>query len=350
MTKNEDAMKKYTFIQYQTTAYKVDPVFKSKDYMLFGQPSGLERNPDLFHVSYKGKTYQYCLNRPNDFIGDEDKLLKIKRYLLVHDEHKYFLDEPNTFFIGDVAYGAEISDGFTNQKILLVDFDTIENWYPKRLEDIYKIIIQNVLINQKYLGQMNHFNSIDEDILFVDSSLSDNEKRDYRKYLQDSMARDGYISIINNGTYFDLFVLTSKAISLVEDSKTNINKIAFIAIKFGDNSERIDSICKAITEAGFEPRIMNRMETNNWIMPEIFYQIENSRFVVADFSLPCDGAYYEAGYAAALKKPVIHLFDKREERDDNKLHFDIAQKSTIFYDDYDDLKQRLISRIKATIR
>ena len=83
---------------------------------------------------------------------------------------------------------------------------------------------------------------------------------------------------------------------------------------------------------------------------QIFYQIENSRFVVADFSMPCDGAYYEAGYAAALKKPVIHLFDKRKETKTNKLHFDIAQKSTIFYKDFNELKERLINRIKATIK
>ncbi len=343
-------MEKYIFGQYSTSAYRVDPVFKSKDFMLFGHPRGLERNPDLFHAFYKGKTYQYCLNRPNDFIGEEDKLLKIKRYLLIHEEQKNYLDEPNTYFIGDVAHGSEIAEGFINQNVILVDYSSIETWYPKRLDDIYKIVIQHVLKNQKYLGQMNHFNLLDEDILFMDPSLSDNEKRDYRKYLQDSMARDGYISIINNGIHFDLFVLTSKGISLVENKKENQNKVAFIAIKFDDNKERIEAICKAINEAGFEPRIMNRMETNNWIMPEIFYQIENSRFVVADFSLPCDGAYYEAGYAAALKKPVIHLFDKREERDDNKLHFDIAQKSTIFYENYEDLKERLISRIKATIR
>lgn len=341
-------MEKYEFMEITSTRYKVDPVFKSREFKLFGNLDG--RGPILFYVSYKKKTYQYCLNRPDDFIKSEDELLKLKRYLLVNDEQKNPLDEPNTFFIGDVALGAEISEGFINQKVLLVDFDTIDNWYPKRLEDIYKIIIKNVLNKQKYLGQINQFMSIDEDILFVDPSLDENEKREYKRYLQESMARDGYISIVNEGMSIGLFVLTSKGISVVEDTKTNLNKVAFIAIKFGGNNERIDNICKAISEAGFEPRIMNRMETNNWIMPEIFYQIENARFVVADFSLPCDGAYYEAGYAAALRKPVIHLFDKRKESDDNKLHFDIAQKSTIFYENYEDLRSRLINRIKATIR
>ena len=318
--------------------------------MVFGHPAGLERDPDLFHTFYRGKTYQYCLNRPNEFIGNDDKLIKIKRYLMVHNVTKNNYDEPNTFFIGDIGHGTEVSQGFTNQKIILVDYSTIEKWYPKKLEDIYKIVVQHVLENQKYLGQMNTFSSIDDDYLFVDESLDDGEKRTYRKYVQDCMVRDGLISFINDGIHIDLFVLTSKGISLVEEEKINESKVGFIAIKFDNNSERIDAICQAIGEAGFEPRIMSQLETNNWIMPEIFYQIENARFVIADFSLPCDGAYYEAGYAAALKKPVIHLFDEREQTDTNKLHFDIAQKSTIFYKDFKDLKQRLINRIKATIK
>ena len=149
------------------------------------------------------------------------------------------------------------------------------------------------------------------------------------------------------------FYLTPKAVSECEynfgvtDNKTNK---AFIAIKFDGNNVRINTIQDAISQAGFEPVVMNRLETNNWIMPEVFHQIEISRFVVADFSLPCEGAYYEAGYAAALQKPVIHLFDEREKTESNKLHFDIAQKSTIYYEDWNDLKERLINRIKATIK
>lgn len=48
-------------------------------------------------------------------------------------------------------------------------------------------------------------------------------------------------------------------------------------------------------------------ERNNWIMPEIFQKIKETRFVIVDFSLQCNGAYYEAGYAGALWKNVIQL-------------------------------------------
>ena len=67
-----------------------------------------------------------------------------------------------------------------------------------------------------------------------------------------------------------------------------------------------------------------------------------------DLSIRCDGAYYEAGYAYALGKEVIHLYDNREQGT-NPLHFDVAQKSTVMYNDYDELVEKLVARIQATV-
>ena len=79
-----------------------------------------------------------------------------------------------------------------------------------------------------------------------------------------------------------------------------------------------------------------------------FHQIQISKFVVVDLSIRCDGAYYESGYAYALGKEVIHTYDERE-KDANYLHFDVAQKSTIMYNSFEELEDRLIKRIKATV-
>ena len=333
-----------------SSRFPVDPVFKTSDFKMFGNPGSIGNDPYLFEIYINPRRFKYCLVSPNETINNEALLLKIRRYLLAHENNEDLNNLVNTYFIGAMDKTIDVASEFKNQNIIHVTLEMVEQWYPKKLEDIYVVIIKHVLDRQKHLGQMNFFNSIPDDILFTEPTLNENEKRTYRKYIQDSLARDGYISLVNDGIHIDLFVLTAKGISLVQEKDSNQNRVAFIAIKFGGNTERIDAICQAINEAGFEPRIMNRMETNNWIMPEIFHQIENSRFVVADFSLPCDGAYYEAGYATALNKPVIHLFDKREETETNKLHFDIAQKSTIFYTNFDDLKTRLKSRIEATIK
>ena len=45
-----------------------------------------------------------------------------------------------------------------------------------------------------------------------------------------------------------------------------------------------------------------------------------------------------------LGKAVIQLCQK-----DTKLHFDIAQKNTIMWDNEEDIPERLTNRIKATI-
>ena len=341
---------KYIFDEYRSSEYQVDPVFKTKGFRLFGNVSGLSDNPDLFHVNYKSWDYRYCLINPKTVVNNDELLLKIKRYLIVH-ENDSTEDSLNTYFIGDLNKSLDVSSEFTNQTTVPVTYAMVEQWYPKKLKDIFKIVINYCVKKQKHPGELIHLYSIDEDVLFVDPNLSDIDKRDYKFFITRCMHEEGLITKLNTEPFFiDLFTLTAKAISLIEDEKSQDNKVAFIAIKFGDNQERIAAIQNAIAQAGFEPRIMNQLETNNWIMPEIFYQIKNSRFVVADFSLPCDGAYYEAGYAAALEKPVIHLFDSRELREDNKLHFDIAQKSTIFYENYDDLKKRLYNRIRATIK
>lgn len=134
--------------------------------------------------------------------------------------------------------------------------------------------------------------------------------------------------------------------------KTNeLSKQGFIAMSFDPQVKYIeDCFKKAISEAGYKPQIIKDKEHNNYIMPEIFYEIKQSRFVVVDITKPNYGAYYEAGYAQALGKEVI-VCCKQEVFDnlDTKPHFDIAQKSMIIWKDEEDLIARLKNRIIATV-
>lgn len=132
----------------------------------------------------------------------------------------------------------------------------------------------------------------------------------------------------------------------------SIFNYGFIAMSFDSEVAYIERIFKrAIQESGFEPRIIKDKEHNNYIMPEIFYEIQHSKFVVVDITRQNYGAYYEAGYAQALGKEVIvcckkEIFDNPE----TKPHFDIAQKSMILWADEIDLLDRLKRRIQATVK
>lgn len=132
-------------------------------------------------------------------------------------------------------------------------------------------------------------------------------------------------------------------------------KQAFVAMAFCKQTAEIrEGFREAITASGYTMRAIDEKEHNNQIVPEIFYEIERSKFVVVDVTYPNYGAYYEAGYAYGLGKEVIVCCSKEafENKDGTHVrpHFDISQKSMVIWEDIDDLKARLQRRIEATVK
>ena len=86
---------------------------------------------------------------------------------------------------------------------------------------------------------------------------------------------------------------------------------------------------------------------DGWIPQRIKEEIQDARFVISDLTYRNPGVYYETGYADGLEIPVIQTC-KRSWYDEEPapLHFDIAQRNTIFWNDNADLKQQLIMKIK----
>ena len=136
-----------------------------------------------------------------------------------------------------------------------------------------------------------------------------------------------------------------ECIKLLDDGRT---KQAFIAMSFDDSMKTArKSIVKAVEDSGYKAMLIDVKEHNNQIVPEIYREIEDSAFVVADLTGQRGGVYYEAGYAVAKDKPLILSCKKSTEE---KPHFDVAQINTIFWEDEEDLYARLSKRIKATIK
>lgn len=129
---------------------------------------------------------------------------------------------------------------------------------------------------------------------------------------------------------------------LLNDS--NLKKV-FVAMWF-DTSMNLarEKIEQALTDCNYEPMLIDVKEHNGQIVPEIFREIEESEFVVADLTGHRGGVYYEAGYAMAKDKPVILCCEKGTET-----HFDVAQVNTIYWENEKDLYDRLVKRIKATV-
>lgn len=123
------------------------------------------------------------------------------------------------------------------------------------------------------------------------------------------------------------------------------NKKVFIAMWFDDSMKKArGQIMSAIRSCGYEPMTIDIKEHNNQIVPEIFKEIEDSKFVVVDLTGQRGGVYYEAGYAVAKNKELILCCKKGE-----GTHFDVAQINTIFWENEQQLHARLAKRIKETI-
>lgn len=126
------------------------------------------------------------------------------------------------------------------------------------------------------------------------------------------------------------------------------NKRVFIAMSFDSIMRKVkEQIESAVRESGYIPILMNEIEYNNQIVPEIYRAIEDSRFVIADLTKQRSGVYYEAGYAMGRGKELILCCEASEK---NEIHFDVAQINTILWKDEEDLHKRLKARIQATIK
>jgi hypothetical protein len=92
---------------------------------------------------------------------------------------------------------------------------------------------------------------------------------------------------------------------------------------------------------------MKELHHNQDICDRLLSEIRQAQFVIADFTGHREGVYYEAGYARALGREVINCchidhFDK--------LHFDTNHLSHIKWETPADLRQKLVDRIRATIK
>ncbi len=117
-------------------------------------------------------------------------------------------------------------------------------------------------------------------------------------------------------------------------------------MKFGDETINLRKKLKeGIESAGFHARIMDEIEHNQQIVPEMLYEIRNSRYVIAELSHHNNGAYYEAGYALGNGKEAIHICQNEELK--KGVHFDVAPINMITYDSIDELPEKIKKRIQA---
>lgn len=127
----------------------------------------------------------------------------------------------------------------------------------------------------------------------------------------------------------------------------------FMAMKFCPESEEYFKkyIRPAVQAAGFDiRRITDNAKAGN-IDNQMRDEIRLSKFVIADLTHDNNGAYWEAGFAEGIGKPVIYLCEKTKFEDPNSgTHFDTNHHTTIKldFDDWKNAKKILTATLRNT--
>jgi len=111
-----------------------------------------------------------------------------------------------------------------------------------------------------------------------------------------------------------------------------------------------DCFKPAITRTGFELRLLTDRQPAGLIDDQLRMALRASRFVIADLTHGNNGAYWEAGFAEGLGRPVIYTC-QRSAWEKQKTHFDTNHLATIIWhpENLADTEWRLAAMIRTTL-
>jgi len=129
-----------------------------------------------------------------------------------------------------------------------------------------------------------------------------------------------------------------------------VSRKAFMAMEYGD--QELDAVFEnyfkpAVKAAGFDLVRLDEKPQAGLIDDRLRVEIRTSRFLIADLTHENRGAYWEAGFAEGLGKPVIYTCEKSK-FGTHKTHFDTNHHETVVWEK--DRINEAAEKLKVTIR
>ena len=300
---------------------------------------GFECEENLQNVSkmtvYNCKTERVTFSISDSALKVSDTVFEFKMKNLIYE---HFLQHKDNYKDFQYYYKIDQDDVVESSGVNLARIP-----YPKTLNERVDRVLLNLSIKYPSYGDF-----IKEDANFLRAFFCEgNDKKEARHFGR--LMSD--LNVLNRRNETSTaFYISPQGWQRIEDiqRRTILQKKAFIAMSFSENLSEIRSaIKKGVSNAGFIPIIMDEQEHNHQIVPEMLYEIRNSRFLVMDATEQNYGAYYEAGYALGQGKDIIICCNKKRLK--KGVHFDVAQQSLIVWENEDELAEKLQRRIESTI-
>ena len=180
-------------------------------------------------------------------------------------------------------------------------------------------------------------------------------------YILDHLQNRGLINhLLTSGDHNDISVVQGGGIKITFEGWEYYHQLnesggsydrAFMAMEF--NNDRINKAYEefkdAVKSTGFKLFNLQEEPKPGLIDNRLRTEIRNCEFLLADLTQGNNGAYWEAGFAEGLGKPVIYLCEKGFFEDEEKgPHFDTNHHYTVIYN-HSNLEDAC-NELKATIR
>lgn len=255
-------------------------------------------------------------------------------------------------FFTDVSKPPEIRDA----RIEVITPDIVLDYYPKNLYDLINKVLINIAfyiknigakINNIYLTNANDRQYAKKTALLKTLFCIYEDNLDQINILLKHLEKQGYIEPVGIG----VFSLTLSFIGWlrVEEIQKKFDLVNQAYVIISDKESMLNckkSIIKVLSDLKLLTRFSNDSKFSKPTTSEIFYEIKRSMLCVVDLTYHKSPVYFEAGFAEALKKPVIYTCKKDYYI---KRRFDIIHNNIISWQTPDELYKALYSRISALI-
>ena len=167
----------------------------------------------------------------------------------------------------------------------------------------------------------------------------------------------GNIDRLMDGTIFAHVNLSLDGWEKYEEEKRSgfDGNYGFIAMKFND--DELDKLVRDVVK----PAIRNQLSIELVDLRDVKQAgiidnlmrvtIRDAKFLIADLTHDNHGAYWEAGYAEGLGKPVVYICEKAK-FESASTHFDVNHCTTVSWsaDDADEFRDRLIATLRHSLK
>jgi len=221
---------------------------------------------------------------------------------------------------------------------------------PRRQTDNFLIWAGDRLRQSDPAGSLSLITPVFDELAATIGSFSTNSAAQLLRDLND----DGLFHYDEAGGNRPSVRLLARGWDRYEELKKSAadSRIAFMAMPFNNRKlDRVFNEClkPAVAETGFELRVLTEKQPAGLIDDALRVAIRRARFLVSELTGNNPGAYWEAGFAEGLGKPVIYTCDKSVFDDPNRRpHFDTNHCLTVLWEEKN--LQLASERLKNTIR